>query len=39
VTTVRSAVPLAPGDMIRAVVTDSDGVDLIADAVVPADAM
>ncbi len=39
VTTVRSAVPLAPGDMVRAVVTGSDGVDLIADAVVPADAM
>jgi len=35
VTTVRSAVPLAPGDMIRAVVTWSDGVDLIADAILP----
>jgi ribosomal protein S12 methylthiotransferase len=33
VTTVRSAVPLAPGDMVRVVVTGSDGVDLIADAV------
>ena len=31
VTTVRSAVPLAAGDMVRAVVTGSDGVDLIAD--------
>jgi ribosomal protein S12 methylthiotransferase len=37
VTTVRSAVPLAPGDMVRAVVTGSDGVDLIADAILPAD--
>jgi ribosomal protein S12 methylthiotransferase len=36
VTTVRSAVPLAPGDMVHAVVTDSDGVDLIADAIPPA---
>jgi ribosomal protein S12 methylthiotransferase len=33
VTTVRSAVPLAPGDMVRVVVTESDGVDLIADAI------
>jgi ribosomal protein S12 methylthiotransferase len=33
VTTVRSAVPLAPGDMVRVVVTGSDGVDLIADAI------
>jgi ribosomal protein S12 methylthiotransferase len=33
VTTVRSAVPLAPGDMIRVVVTGSEGVDLIADAI------
>jgi ribosomal protein S12 methylthiotransferase len=33
VTTVRSAVPLAPGDMVRVVVTASDGVDLIADAI------
>jgi ribosomal protein S12 methylthiotransferase len=33
VTTVRSAVPLAPGDMVRVVVTGSEGVDLIADAV------
>jgi ribosomal protein S12 methylthiotransferase RimO len=31
VTTVRSPVPLAPGDVVRAVVTGSDGVDLIAD--------
>jgi ribosomal protein S12 methylthiotransferase len=31
VTTVRSAAPLAVGDMVRAVVTGSDGVDLIAD--------
>jgi ribosomal protein S12 methylthiotransferase len=37
VTTVRSAVPFAPGDMVRAVVTGSDGVDLIADAILPAD--
>jgi ribosomal protein S12 methylthiotransferase len=36
VTTVRSAVPLAPGDMVRAVVTGSDGVDLIADAIASA---
>ena len=33
VTTVRSAVPLAPGDLVRVVVTGSDGVDLIADAI------
>jgi ribosomal protein S12 methylthiotransferase len=33
VTTVRSAVPLAPGDMVRVVVTGSDGVDLTADAI------
>jgi ribosomal protein S12 methylthiotransferase len=33
VTTVRSAAPLAPGDMVRVVVTGSDGVDLIADAI------
>jgi ribosomal protein S12 methylthiotransferase len=33
VTTVRSALPLAPGDMVRVVVTGSEGVDLIADAV------
>jgi ribosomal protein S12 methylthiotransferase len=33
VTTVRSAVPLAPGDMVRVVVTGSDGVDLLADAI------
>jgi MiaB/RimO family radical SAM methylthiotransferase len=31
VTTVVSPVPLAAGDMVRAVVTGSDGVDLIAD--------
>ncbi len=31
VTTVRSRLPLAAGDMVRAVVTGSDGVDLIAD--------
>ena len=31
VTTVTSPVPLAAGDMIRAVVTGSEGVDLIAD--------
>jgi ribosomal protein S12 methylthiotransferase len=31
VTTVVSPVPLAAGDMVRAVVTDSEGVDLIAD--------
>ena len=31
VTTVTSAVPLAAGDMVRAVVTGSEGVDLIAD--------
>jgi ribosomal protein S12 methylthiotransferase len=35
VTTVRSATLLAPGDMVRAVVTGSDGVDLVADAIVP----
>ncbi len=33
VTTVRSAAPLAPGDLVRAVVTGLDGVDLIADAI------
>jgi len=33
VTTVRSAMPLAPGDMVRVVVTGSDGVDLLADAI------
>ncbi len=38
-TTVRSAVPLAPGDMVRAVVTGSDGVDLIADAILPTGAI
>ncbi len=37
-TTVSSALPLAPGDMVRAVVTGSDGVDLMADALEPADA-
>ena len=31
VTTVRTPVPLAPGDVVRAVVTGSEGVDLIAD--------
>jgi ribosomal protein S12 methylthiotransferase len=39
VTTVRSPVPLAPGDMVRAVVSGSDGVDLIADAILPTDAL
>jgi ribosomal protein S12 methylthiotransferase len=39
VTTVRSAVPLAPGDLVRVVVTGSDGVDLIADAIVPIGAI
>jgi ribosomal protein S12 methylthiotransferase len=38
VTTVRSTVPLTPGDMVRAVVTGSDGVDLIADAILPTGA-
>jgi ribosomal protein S12 methylthiotransferase RimO len=33
VTTVRSAMPLAPGDMVRVVVTGSDGVDLLADTI------
>jgi ribosomal protein S12 methylthiotransferase len=33
VTTVRSAVPLAPGDMVRVVVTGSDGVDILADTI------
>jgi ribosomal protein S12 methylthiotransferase len=33
VTTVRSAVPLAPGGLVRALVTGSDGVDLIADVI------
>ena len=32
VTTVSSSVPLAPGDMVRAVVTGSEGVDLLADS-------
>jgi ribosomal protein S12 methylthiotransferase RimO len=36
VTTVSSCQPLAPGDMVRAVVTGSDGVDLMAVAVPPA---
>jgi MiaB/RimO family radical SAM methylthiotransferase len=31
-TTVSSRLPLAPGDMVRVVVTGSDGVDLVADA-------
>jgi ribosomal protein S12 methylthiotransferase len=35
VTTVRTPVPLAPGDLVRAVVTGSDGVDLVADAIRP----
>ena len=35
VTTVRATRPLAPGDMIRAVVTGSDGVDLTADVLAP----
>jgi MiaB/RimO family radical SAM methylthiotransferase len=35
VTTVRSTLPLAPGDLVRAVVTGSDGVDLTADAILP----
>jgi ribosomal protein S12 methylthiotransferase len=39
VTTVRSPVPLVPGAMVRAVVTGSDGVDLIADAILPAGAV
>jgi ribosomal protein S12 methylthiotransferase len=39
VTTVRSAVPLAPGDVVRAVVTGSDGVDLIAEAILPVGAI
>jgi ribosomal protein S12 methylthiotransferase len=39
VTTVRSPVPLTPGAMVRAVVTGSDGVDLIADAIVPTGAV
>jgi ribosomal protein S12 methylthiotransferase len=33
VTTVRSTLPLAPGDLVRALVTGSDGVDLTADAI------
>jgi ribosomal protein S12 methylthiotransferase len=39
VTAVRSTIPLTPGDMVRAVVTGSDGVDLIADAILPAGAV
>jgi ribosomal protein S12 methylthiotransferase len=39
VTTVRSPVPLTPGAMVRAMVTGSDGVDLIADAIVPTGAV
>jgi len=35
VTTVRSTLPLAPGNLVRAVVTGSDGVDLTADAILP----
>ena len=38
-TTVSSRLPLAPGDMVRVVVTGSDGVDLMADALGPADAL
>jgi ribosomal protein S12 methylthiotransferase len=38
-TTVRSRLPLAPGDMVRVVVTGSDGVDLMADALEPADTL
>ena len=33
VTMVRSAAPLAPGELVRAIVTGSDGVDLIAEAI------
>jgi ribosomal protein S12 methylthiotransferase len=36
-TTVSSRLPLAPGDMVRVVVTGSDGVDLMADALAPAE--
>jgi ribosomal protein S12 methylthiotransferase len=39
VTTVSTKLPLMPGDMVRAVVTGSDGVDLSADAILPADAI
>ncbi len=39
VTTVRSTVPLAPGDLVRTVVTGSDGVDLIADAILPSETI
>jgi ribosomal protein S12 methylthiotransferase len=39
VTTVRTRAPLAPGDLVRAVVTGSDGVDLVADAILDADAI
>jgi ribosomal protein S12 methylthiotransferase len=39
VTTVRTRGPLAPGDLVRAVVTGSDGVDLVADAILPAGAI
>jgi ribosomal protein S12 methylthiotransferase len=35
ITTVRATAPLAAGDMVRAVVTGSDGVDLTADVIVP----
>jgi ribosomal protein S12 methylthiotransferase len=38
-TTVSSALPLAPGDMVRAVVTGSDGVDLMADAQWPSNRL
>ena len=39
VTTVRTNAPIAPGDMVRAVVAGSDGVDLTADAILPAHTM
>jgi ribosomal protein S12 methylthiotransferase len=39
VTMVRSTLPLTPGDMVRAVVTGSDGVDLTATALQSADAI
>jgi ribosomal protein S12 methylthiotransferase len=35
VTMIRSEAPLAVGDMVRAVVTGSDGVDLTADVITP----
>jgi ribosomal protein S12 methylthiotransferase len=39
VTTVRTNLPLGPGDMVRAVVTGSDGVDLIAEALLDANTI